>query len=626
MSAKNKILLSIGGLFMFVIVLIVGVGYISFSDSSQQNYTDKLKNEASLIASGVEQKMLRNFDMLKMAADSIDINADGELNEQQLVEKLKFMEGNYDMVASFFGTADGTTYRVDGEIQNFNAKSAGREWYTRIMDGEVDVITTPYKASSGKIIMSLVEPVKRNGRIVAIIGANIGLDGITSYIKDLSEKQQIYVARKDGYVLSAKDTENVGKNLFELRPSYGDFRQQSGVGHTYEYQNKDYYVVNAISQELGWTVWSWESVQNINAASSDNLQNSLLLGIIALAIAAALSYYLVVSLMYRPIGGEPTEIESIVRKVAAGDLSLAGSARGNETGILAATLTMVDNLKDTMKQIQASSERIDHSSVEMSETSSQVKISSESQMLQLEQAATAMNEMSASVDEVARNAMKASDSAKGANGYSEQGMRMVSDMNQSIVELVGGIEAVVNVNLELEKETQSIGQILEVIDGISEQTNLLALNAAIEAARAGEHGRGFAVVADEVRSLANQTKESTTVIQDTITRLQREASRSVELMRVNMKDAQTTSEKSALANQALQEIQTSVALIQDMNTQIAAAVEEQSHVASEIGANVVEINDLAKSTFDVSESNHQRSQEMTQIAGTLNKSIEIFKW
>ncbi len=626
MSAKNKILLSIGGLFTFVIVLVVTVGYLSFSQSSNQNYTDKLSSQAALIASGVEQKMLRYFDMLKVVADSIDVDANGNLNEAQLIEKIRFMEGNYEMVASFYGAADGTTYRNHGVIADFNAKSSGREWYTRIMNGEVDVITTPYKASSGNTIMSLIEPVKRGGRIVGIIGANIALDGITSYVSSLTPKGQIYVSRQDGYVLSAKDPSSVGKNLFELRPSYAQYRQQSGVGHQYQFAGDTYFVVNAISNELGWTVWSWENGQAITAASRDNLSNSIWLALFALVVSLAVTYLLVDRLMYRPIGGEPTEIEAIVRKVAAGDLSLAGRARGNETGILAATLAMVSNLKETINHIHTSAERIDNSSVQMSETSSRVKTSSESQMLQLEQAATAMNEMSASVDEVARNALKASDSAKGANGYSEQGMKIVSDMNQSIIDLVSGIEAVVDVNQQLEKETQSIGQILDVIDGISEQTNLLALNAAIEAARAGEHGRGFAVVADEVRSLANQTKESTTVIQETISRLQHEASRSVELMRVNMKEAQTTSEKSALANKALSEIQTSVALIQDMNTQIAAAVEEQSHVASEIGANVIEINDLARSTFDVSESNHQRSQEMTEIANTLNKSIEIFKW
>ncbi|MBF9003145.1 MULTISPECIES: methyl-accepting chemotaxis protein [Vibrio] len=624
MSAKNKILLTIGGLFTLVILFIVGSGYLSFSSSSESNYTDKLKQEASLIASGVEQKMLRNFDVLKMAANAIDVDGQGELNVDQLVNTLKFMEGNYGVVSAFYGAANGDTYRTGGLIANFNAKSAGREWYTRIMAGESSVMTTPYKATSGKLIMSLVEPVKRQGRIVGIIGVNVGLDELTTYIKELSGNNHLYVNRKDGYIISAHKPELIGKSLYQLRPSYAKYKNQSGSSHTYQADGDTYFVVNAISQELGWTVWSWEKQDNIMAASSDNLKSSIILAIIALLISLGVTYWVVMRLMYRPIGGEPTVIENMVKNTAKGDLSPV--AKGGEIGILGAMLIMIANLKDTIKNIHQSAETLETASTQMSDTSSQVKTSSESQMAQLEQAATAMNEMSVSIDEVARNALKASDSAKEANTYSDQGLVVVNDMNQSVVSLVRSIEEVVEANIRLEKETQSIGQVLEVIDGLSEQTNLLALNAAIEAARAGEHGRGFAVVADEVRNLANKTKESTTAITDTIQHLQNEASHSVELMRENMNNAQVTSEKSEVASQALQQIQTAVSHILDMNTQIAAAVEEQSHVAAEIGANVEEINELARSTVAISDKNHARSRELTEIAGSMNKSIQIFRW
>ena len=624
MSAKNKILLTIGGLFTLVILFIVGSGYLSFSSSSESNYTDKLKQEASLIASGVEQKMLRNFDVLKMAANAIDVDDQGQLNVDQLINTLKFMEGNYGVVSAFYGAANGDTYRTGGLIANFNAKSAGREWYTRIMAGESSVMTTPYKATSGKLIMSLVEPVKRQGHIVGIIGVNVGLDELTTYIKELSGNNHLYVNRKDGYIISAHKPELIGKSLYQLRPSYEKYKNQSGSSHTYQADGDTYFVVNAISQELGWTVWSWEKQDNIMAASSANLKSSIILAIIALLISLGVTYWVVMRLMYRPIGGEPTVIENMVKNTAKGDLSPV--AKGGEIGILGAMLIMIANLKDTIKNIHQSAETLETASTQMSDTSSQVKTSSESQMAQLEQAATAMNEMSVSIDEVARNALKASDSAKEANTYSDQGLVVVNDMNQSVVSLVRSIEEVVEANIRLEKETQSIGQVLEVIDGLSEQTNLLALNAAIEAARAGEHGRGFAVVADEVRNLANKTKESTTAITDTIQHLQNEASHSVELMRENMNNAQVTSEKSEVASQALQQIQTAVSHILDMNTQIAAAVEEQSHVAAEIGANVEEINELARSTVAISDKNHARSRELTEIAGSMNKSIQIFRW
>jgi len=151
------------------------------------------------------------------------------------------------------------------------------------------------------------------------------------------------------------------------------------------------------------------------------------------------------------------------------------------------------------------------------------------------------------------------------------------------------------------------------------------LNAAIEAARAGEQGRGFAVVADEVRSLANRTQESTTEIQTMINSLQAESKNSVELMEVNVNNAQSTATKSQQANQALEEIRHSVSIIQDMNNQIATSAEEQTLVAGEINQSIVGINDMAKMTSDSSANNAKRADELLEIANALGKSVEVFK-
>jgi len=233
--------------------------------------------------------------------------------------------------------------------------------------------------------------------------------------------------------------------------------------------------------------------------------------------------------------------------------------------------------------------------------------------------------MTITVDEVAKNAVQASRSADNTSENAGLGTHVVQEMNRNIDVLIASIDKVVCVTNNLESSTVSIDSILEVINSISEQTNLLALNAAIEAARAGEHGRGFAVVADEVRNLATKTKESTNEIQEMISQLQQEAKNSVELMRVIVTDANTTKEKAASANSALESIKESISVIQDMNNQIATAAEEQTHVAGEINMSVVAINDLAKLTHTGSSNNKSIATHLYGVAQSLKNTVVIFK-
>ncbi|MGV8842447.1 MAG: methyl-accepting chemotaxis protein [Pseudomonas sp.] len=239
--------------------------------------------------------------------------------------------------------------------------------------------------------------------------------------------------------------------------------------------------------------------------------------------------------------------------------------------------------------------------------------------------ASAMNEMSATVQEVARHASQTATASSGADEESRAGVKVATEALDGIEVLISDIENAAKVILQVQSDSASIGMVLDVIKGIAEQTNLLALNAAIEAARAGEQGRGFAVVADEVRTLASRTQKSTEEIQSMIQQLQGGARNAVQAMETAQKRAHAGSECVAKAAQSLSVIANEVGTINDMNTQIATASEEQSAVAEEINRNITTISLIADTTSTDAKQNSQISEDLVRLAGELNRLVGQFK-
>ncbi|BDU34535.1 methyl-accepting chemotaxis protein [Vibrio nigripulchritudo] len=556
---------------------------------------------------------------------SIDATGDVVIDEA-LINTLKQGKSSLKVLNMYVGLPDGTTYDTNGLIADFNAKQKQREWYIKGFSGAQRTVTNPYMATTGHLTMSVVIPFRQHGDVHAVIGLSLKMSDITEYINELSAEPNLFVSRSDGFLMAASYPEFIGKNLFELRPSYRQFGSHDKSEHSYTVPDKgDFYVVSSRIESLGWSVWAWANWDDINEPSNTMVSINSVAGLIFAVIGIVVVYFAVEKLMYGPIGGEPKEIEEFVDRIAKGDLTKVRPLQGNETGVYRSTLIMGESIKQIISNIDASSAALTDLSGQLESSSNQVNRSSESQMMQLEQVATAMNEMTATVAEVAQNAMQASTSSNDASASSSNGLSVVSEMNDDINLLVSNIQSVQSSILEVEKETLNVGGILDVIRGIAEQTNLLALNAAIEAARAGEQGRGFAVVADEVRNLANKTQESTNEIQSMIAVLQEQAKQSVSMMEENAENAKKTLVKSNEASQSLQVIQDEIGKIQDMNNQIATAAEEQSHVATDINENVVNVNDLARNTVQDVQSNVQTAMELNSVSSELQASVNRFK-
>jgi len=625
MSAKAKLLSCIGILFVAAILIVSTTGFLNFKSASSANSNEKLRSESFLISNALNQHVQRYFDSLGVLGNNLEIDVNGATNPDAIVAKLKKVNSYFNTIATVVALKDGTSFISTGQIINKNKRALDREWYKRIFAGEEKIITKPYTTATGDFVMALAVPVIREQQVVATLLLNMKVLSITQFVNSLSEHSKVIVSRADGFILASDNSEEIGANLFESQPTYEAYSSLDNSQHTYTNQGDEYVVNSSKIAALGWTIWTSEKMSYINAASNSNLTQSTILATILILVSLVIIYLLVVNLMYKPIGGEPKQIEALVKRVANGDLTLQVPITNKETGIYAATILMVNNLKSIISNINDVTTELKSSSDNVAASADKTNNSSEQQMIQLENTSASMNEMTMTTEEVARNALQASTAAQEANEFSDVGMNVVKEMTDDISVSLKGLEKVMAVTAKLEQETQSIGSILEVINAISEQTNLLALNAAIEAARAGDHGRGFAVVADEVRNLANRTKESTNEIQLMINNLQTEAQRSVHLMDNNMTDAKATVAKSDGANTALQSIRNSVSLIQDMNDQIATAAEQQTYATSEINASVVSINELAKTTFENSNSNKLMATELSSLSLKLDKSIDAFK-
>ncbi|MEO1820182.1 methyl-accepting chemotaxis protein [Pseudomonas sp.] len=349
--------------------------------------------------------------------------------------------------------------------------------------------------------------------------------------------------------------------------------------------------------------------------------------VLALAIASVIATIVLALMLTRSIVGPISQALQVARTIASGDLSQRVQAEGNDepAELLKALAAMRDSLSDTIEGISNASSQLASASEELNAVTEDSARGLRQQNNELEQAATAVNEMTAAVEEVARNAASTSDASRETDEHSRNGQDQVRQTVSSINALTNDLtETAENVE-SLAAEVNSITQMLDVIRAVAEQTNLLALNAAIEAARAGEQGRGFAVVADEVRALAHRTQQSTTEIEQMIGSVQKGASSAVQAMQGSTGLAATTLRLAQAAGEALEGVTRAVSSINERNLVIASASEEQVQVAREVDRNLVNIRDLSTQSAAGAEQTNSASQELSKLAVQLRDLVARFR-
>ncbi|WP_412071492.1 methyl-accepting chemotaxis protein [Pseudomonas sp. FEN] len=285
---------------------------------------------------------------------------------------------------------------------------------------------------------------------------------------------------------------------------------------------------------------------------------------------------------------------------------------------------MQQKLRDTLQRISGSATQLASAAEELNTVTDESARGLVRQNNEIEQAATAVNEMTSAVEEVARNAVSTSEASKNATASAGDGRDLVQETVGAIERMSSDVQSTATLIGNLAKESQDIGKVLDVIRGLADQTNLLALNAAIEAARAGEAGRGFAVVADEVRALAHRTQQSTSEIERMIGSIQGGTEQAVDSMRNSTDRAESTLNIAKGAGLALETINTAIVEINERNLVIASAAEEQAQVAREVDRNLVNIRDLSVQSATGANQTSAASSELSRLAVDLNSMVARF--
>ncbi|AXJ05256.1 methyl-accepting chemotaxis protein [Pseudomonas fluorescens] len=362
------------------------------------------------------------------------------------------------------------------------------------------------------------------------------------------------------------------------------------------------------------------------SAQAGDHYDSAITGIVVVALIAALATVLLAWLLTRSIVTPLNRAVAAAQTIASGNLTKAIEIDGKDepARLLEALAAMQTNLRKTIEQIAGSATQLGAAAEELSAVTEEASRGLQQQNDEIEQAATAVNEMTAAVEEVARNAVSTSEASNQSTHAAREGRDQVVKTVDAIQTMTHDVQNTAQMIEGLAAQGRDIGKVLDVIRAIAEQTNLLALNAAIEAARAGEAGRGFAVVADEVRALAHRTAQSTQEIEKMVAGIQNGTGEAVESMQQSNQRTQSTLEMARAAGIALEQITQSIHQINERNLVIASASEEQAQVSREVDRNLVNIRDLATQSAAGANQTSAATHELSRLAVDLNAMVARF--
>ncbi|EOW9551829.1 methyl-accepting chemotaxis protein [Vibrio fluvialis] len=626
LSLKRKMVFSVVIAIALTAIALVVAGYKTFQQDSWRAIESESRNTLQAHAKGIGDWFATKQHALKGLREEIERNPNLDLvpHLRQTLES-----GSFGL--SYYGNEQGEMFRQDPSLNKAGYDPRERGWYKEAKAAGKPTTTEPYvSVTMQTLVVTLTEPVRVNGQFIGVAASNLALNKLIEDVLaiEVPGKGYAILVNQKGKIVAHPNKDLILKPTQDIASGLSIAALQGAANDHHllpmSIDGKDKLLM---AQSIDNTDWMLVMVMDkavLEQPLNQMLMTQTLIGLVILLIMALATSWFVARQL-----NELSNIAAALGDIAEGDGDLTRRLTvksDDEVGMLADKFNkFVDRLHVMVKNVRdvsvALNEGANHAARAAGQRSERIR----TQQDEITMVATAVTEMASATAEIASNADNTAKNANQSVELGAQGYQQMQQSKHSIDQLAQELTGAVNIIGELEEHANEISTILSTIRAIAEQTNLLALNAAIEAARAGEQGRGFAVVADEVRVLSQRTHASTEEIQTKIAGLQKVTSNAVSVMTESHKLVETSVSDVNQTGESLQAISEAIQLISDMATQIASAAEEQSLVTADINGNTESVREVSDALASDAQDAVQQAKELHNLAQELDQEISRFR-